>query len=132
MSVHKLSATVGLALLAYVPRDSYAQNVRTGTGVWCNTMEQMEDVIRVEQTTGNLPLALAQVNRKDVVCAISAVAYIKDRSLEKIKVKQGVLEIAEVTVIAVENKDGGIFQNIPPRKQVTAFVLTEHDRETDM
>ena len=100
-----------LAVLAsFIAFPAAAQEVKTGVGLICDTQEQV--VQFVENFKGDQDAALKLVNETANVCGIMGVAYFEGERVTQVTTPQGIADVVQIMVIAV-NIGGGWIQGTP-------------------
>ena len=116
-----------LLALASFSTSASAQNVEVGTGLICDTAEQVEEVAKLSNEGVGNQVAVEQVNARAAsnACGVLAVAYIKGEKGATIRTKNGNAAIYQVLVVAV-NLGAGWIQG-QPLLQYTLFLTKEED-----
>jgi hypothetical protein len=103
--------------LALFPTSLRADEVRHGSGIICDTVEQIDEFIKADDE-GKDPMPV--VNAKTPVCGRGQVAYVKGQKLKEVLSKRGVFEVVEIIVVGVVFN--GRLDPVVPFKQITVFL----------
>jgi len=115
-----LLAKVALVLCFLGIQQATAQDIEIGTGLLCDTAQQVERYVVL--TDQNPATALTAVNveaKKENACAPGSVAYRRGRTVKTLTTKHGTYDIVEITVIAGVSQAG--MMAITPTVQYTLF-----------
>jgi hypothetical protein len=110
-------AALLVAALALSPMTLRADEIRQGSGIICDTIEQIDEFIKADDEGKDPMLA---VNAKIPVCGRGRVAYVKGRKLKEVLSKHGVFEVVEIIVVGVVFN--GRLDPVAPFKQITVFL----------
>ena len=117
MIFHAHYATLLVAALVLSPTTLRADEVRQGSGIICDTIEQIDEFIKADDEGKDPMLA---VNAKTPVCGRGQLAYVKGQKLKDILSKHGVFEVVEIIVVGVVFN--GRLDAVTPFKQITVFL----------
>ena len=93
--------------------------VLTGTGLVCNTADQIKRFVR--EISGNTEETLAAINADDPdACSVLSVAYISDSEVSAVSNRYGSFQIIAITVIGIITPFG-----IQPVQPVQQFTLVK-------
>ena len=117
-----------LLLLAFVFtfRPASAQEVVVGTGVVCDTAEQIKAVVTESFQTRALEPALQVVNGDTMACGLATVAYIRGATVGTIQTPDGLADIVAIMVVGGRAADGQ-FHAVRPVPQFTIFAAKGRD-----
>ena len=114
---------IALAILitsAYVK--AYAQEVYVGTGIVCDTSEQVAKFATTFDGDNDAALQVAN-SESPSACGILAVAYVRGETVATVQTKNGPAVIVKIAVVAI-NLGHGWMQG-PPMTQYTMFLTRE-------
>ena len=100
-----------LALLLQSP--AYADDVRVGTGLLCDTQQQAERFVTVYD--GDSAMAIRTVNAEEhnpTACGVVAMAYMPGPPLSTARTKDLTFQIIEVLVVGIVTQNG--MQSVEP------------------
>ncbi len=106
-----------VAAIACSPFKLRAYDVGHGSGIICDTVEQIDEFIKADDE-GKNPMLV--VNAKTPVCGKGQVAYVKGQKLKEVLSKHGVFEVVEIIVVGVVFN--GRLDPVAPFKQITVFL----------
>jgi hypothetical protein len=117
-----MRALLAAALLALTTTTLHAQEIETGTGVLCDTADQVRDFFAAYHDGDDVGAKLQQVNDHYTpnACAFVSVAYIQGTELATLTVEAGRLHIVEILVVGAQI--GGQWLSVTPAPQVTAVL----------
>jgi len=114
---------MALVLLAFASSQAPADEVETGTGVVCNTAEQVEAFAAAYN--GDSAETLQTANVTSNVCGILHVAYIKRETISYFIAKDGPAEIVKIDVVGIDIGMGFLWGD--PLEQYTIFLVEGQD-----
>lgn len=112
-----------LAILACFPASSMAQEA--GTGLICDTADELREVIRLANESRNFEASVEKVNNGTNACAVAAVAFFRGDTVATVQTPDGKRDIVEIVVIGVILPQG--FHPTTPLKQYTLFKAVGED-----
>jgi hypothetical protein len=104
----------------FVLAGAKAQEVSQGTGVLCDTKQQIERFVSLE--ANSVALQTINADEQKTVCAVVEVQYVRGISLGKLRNTKGTFEAAEILILAANS---GGWHRIPPEIQYTIFAVVE-------
>ena len=94
-----------------------------GTGLICNTREQVERFIMLFNSGSSIASALGVINVKNTECGILTVVYERSEKQGKpLRTKDGTMQITTIVVHAISS-DSKNFIQTPPLIQFTMFKV---------
>ena len=113
-----LGIMLGACLLLLETATARSQSI--GTGLICDTVEQV--VMFVENFQGSTEAALAAVNEKfgSATCAVVATSYYKGDKKREVRNRQGTYDVTEIIVVG-HYIGNGMFMPLQPAVQYTIF-----------
>ena len=109
------------AVIALSAATARGEEIRNGTGLICDTAEQIAAYLQADGDGKNAAAALSLVNGDAApVCGIASIAYVPGSRLKQVLTKQGVLDVVEIIVVGANVN--GTFQPISPQRQITVFA----------
>jgi hypothetical protein len=120
MKLIKIGVKIALALFIVFP--VHAQELFTGSGVICDTREQVERYVAVYD--GNADTAIELVNAEadsKSACGEAQVVYEAVKEVGHIRMEHDLGKIVELTVVGIGRN--GIWDAVEPHSQFTVFML---------
>jgi len=113
-----------LALLLSFPLSGMAQEVEQGTGLVCDTAENIEQFVILHNQGMKNPDILATINgdKEPFVCAVFTAAFFKGKTVKLVLADGQVYEIAEILLVGVLD---GQWVHITPTPQFSIFLTKE-------
>jgi len=96
-----------------------AQAQEVGTGLFCDTPDQVLSFIENRRSGMNNAVALQKVNGETNACAIQPIAFIRGKTVASVPYGGDYVDIVEILVIGYI--DGQSVRPIPPTTQYTMF-----------
>jgi hypothetical protein len=96
-----------------------AQSTEEGTGLVCNTPEEVTQVMTAYDKSRDWNAATVAVNVEKAVCAVVHITYFKGDKVGEITTKDGHFNLVEIVVVGAVTA-GGV-RPVKPEKQVTIF-----------
>lgn len=118
-----LCGSLLVAMLAY---PAYAQEIKQGHGLVCDTKEQVERYIALYKKGEDGYAVVKAVNLevgKETACGIIPVAYFEDGPVGQVRGEAGAVSIVRVYVVAFRLGMG--WQQVPPLEQYVAVPVKE-------
>lgn len=107
-------------LTAFVVAGAQAHELTEGTGVVCDTVEQIERFASLDATHE----AIKTVNAGQNVCVMATVSYYRGRDLNRVRSSEHSWQVVEILVVAFVVR--GQWATItPPSIQYTLFQVEE-------
>ena len=100
-------------------RGGFAQDITVGTGLICDTAEQVEQYAAAFK--GDSEATLAQVNNGTTACGVMAFAYVRGEDIKQVSTKDGMATIVKIAVMGI-NLGGGWVRGTP-LTQYTLFLI---------
>ena len=121
MKTWHLAVIVALAAFIGALFGTMAHAQEPMRGMYCDTKEQVVEVITQQNKGKTFPEALEVVNKKEVVCGFSAVVVLRNKKpLATIHFKDQVIQVEEVYIFAIGAPEGWIPVQ-PPLPQFMFF-----------
>lgn len=121
-----MSIALRVALfLAALCLPAAAQEIELGTGLICDTSNQVERVAML--LDGDPENAVGAVNAEDnsTACAIASIAYVRGREAETVRNKAGTYQIVKILVVGVVTPTG--LQVTAPAAFYSLFKVEEYE-----
>lgn len=90
-----------LAFTFLVPALSRGQEVEQGTGLVCDTAEQVEEWVTLHNTGMKNPEVFAEINKDKDVCMVLTAAFYRGTTVKRVTADGLVYEIAPILVIGI-------------------------------
>jgi hypothetical protein len=117
-------ALLALPLLAFPGSPALAQEVELGTGLICDTREQVERFVSLYDgdalSTAN---SVNAAERNPTACAVKAMAYVRGRQLATARNKDMAFQIVPILVLGVVTEAG--VESVKPAKFFSVFEIEE-------
>jgi hypothetical protein len=107
-----LSRIALLSLLLSVPAQAQDIEIKIGTGLICNTQQQVEQLLAQFDGTAGQPAGSTGVEANDDICVVATVAYVRGPTVATARTKNGTYHIVRVLVVGVFT-DAGLEAAIP-------------------
>jgi hypothetical protein len=117
-------ALLVLPLLAFLGSPAQAQEVEVGTGLVCDTQEQVERFIALYD--GDALSTAKSVNAAEhnpTACAVSTMAYVRGRQLATARNKDTAFQIVPILVLGVVTEAG--VESVTPAPFFSVFEIEE-------
>jgi hypothetical protein len=111
-----------VALASFIVSSAYAQDVATGSGLICDTREQIERYVAMYD--GNPQRTIELVNEQSnskSACGLAQIAYQRAEEIADIRVNHARGKIVQLTIVGINYS--GIWQGTRPYTQFTIFML---------
>lgn len=111
-----------LLLLLLLP--AQAQEVEVGTGLICDTQEQVERFVALYD--GDAQSTAEKVNAAEhspTACVVSAMAYVRGRKLALARNKDAAFQIVPILVLGIVTEDG--VESVNPEAFFSAIEIEE-------
>jgi hypothetical protein len=113
-----------LPLLAFLGSPARAQEVEVGTGLICDTREQVERFIALydgdQQSTVN---SVNAAEHNPTACGVTAMAYVRGRQLATARNKNTAFQIVPILVLGVVTEQG--VESVTPAPFFSVFEIEE-------
>lgn len=99
-----------------------------GVGIICNTPQQAQQFVSLRSKGANRDKAMKAVNatsRDQRACGIAAIAYIRNQTVDTVKLQDKLVQIVRINVVAGFNGSG--WQRVPDMVQ---YAVLEGDGES--
>lgn len=109
--------------LCCLPQAAQSQEkVSVGVGIICDHEAQLRKVLASANAGAAPQAALEEVNGPEHprACAVLKVAYVIQDKVGQVRMPQGIADIVQILVVAVENELG--WQYVQPSPQFTVFM----------
>jgi hypothetical protein len=80
-----------------------------GIGIICNTSQQAEQFVKLQSTGTQAEQAVRAVNasaRDSRACGVATIAYIRDQTVDTMKLRDKLVQIVRINVVAGSNGAG--------------------------
>lgn len=121
LTLYFFIALLAVAFIVAGVRKSKAHEILEGTGVVCDTREQIEKFAALEMKLEALQVMNAEAN----VCVMAVVRYIYGHAEKRLRVGGDAVQVVEILVI--QFKMQGDWITIPAVVQYTLFQVKEED-----
>lgn len=112
-------------LLSFRPVTVQAQETETGTGLLCDTAEQVEQTIKLYDSIGSHAIERVNIEANNpVACAVSSVAFVRNKTVKTVGNRQGTFDIVEIVILGALTPVG--IQPVNPTVQYTTFKAKGH------
>lgn len=121
LTLYCFIALLAVAFIVLGVRKSRAYEISEGTGVVCDTREQIERFAALEMQLE----ALRVINVESNVCVMAEVRYIYGHEASRVRMSESTVQVIEILVL--QFKMHGSWLSIPPVVQYTLFQIKEED-----
>jgi hypothetical protein len=120
MRLIEIGVKIAFALFIIFP--AHAQGIFTGSGLVCDTREQIERYAAVYDgnTERTIELVNAETNSKSA-CGMARIAYQSAEEIADIRISDARGKVIKLTIIGIQFN--GIWQTVNPYTQFTIFML---------
>ncbi len=115
---------LALPLLAFLGSPAQAQEVEVGTGLVCDTQEQVERFIALYD--GDAQSTVNSVNAAEhnpTACGVTTMAYVRGRQLATARNKDTAFQIVPILVLGVVTETG--VESVTPAPFFSVFEIEE-------
>ena len=115
---------LALPLLAFLGSPAQAQEVEVGTGLVCDTQEQVERFIALYD--GDAQSTVNSVNAAEhnpTACGVTTMAYVRGRQLATARNKDTAFQIVPILVLGVVTEAG--VESVTPAPYFSVFEIEE-------
>jgi hypothetical protein len=115
---------LALPLLAFLGSPAWAQEVEVGTGLVCDTREQVERFVALYD--GDAQSTAKSVNAAEnnpTACGVTAMAYVRGRQLATARNKDTAFQIVPILVLGVVTEAG--VESVTPAQFFSVFEIEE-------
>jgi hypothetical protein len=115
---------LGFTLLPLLSSPAQAQEVELGTGLICDTREQVERFVSLfdgdAQSTAN---SVNAAEHNPTACAVTSMAYVRGRQLATARNKDTAFQIVPILVLGVVTETG--VESVTPAQFFSVFAIEE-------
>ena len=115
---------LGFTLLPLLGSPAQAQEVELGTGLICDTREQVERFVSLfdgdAQSTAN---SVNAAEHNPTACAVTSMAYVRGRQLATARNKDTAFQIVPILVLGVVTETG--VESVTPAQFFSVFAIEE-------
>ena len=124
MNVVSRLTLLALPLLAFLGSPARAQEVEVGTGLVCDTREQVERFVALydgdPQSTAN---SVNAAENNPTACGVTTMAYVRGRQLATARNKDTAFQIVPILVLGVVTEAG--VESVTPAQFFSVFEIEE-------